>query len=75
MSYELQCQGRAYRDGRWLPWHVISATVYENRKKCPRDGYQVRIGMLLRPSTINEFAQPLHAVRVHLRPLRLGEPD
>lgn len=40
---DLVCQGRAYRDGQWLPWHTISATVYENRMRWPRDGYQVRI--------------------------------
>jgi len=37
------CQGRAFRAGKWLPWERISATVYENRKRWPRDGYEVRI--------------------------------
>lgn len=39
---DLICQGRAYRDGLWLPWHTISAAVYENRKRQPRSGYEVR---------------------------------
>ena len=44
MAYtSLVCQGRAYRGGRWLPWHTISATVFENRKRHPRNGYEVRI--------------------------------
>lgn len=37
------CQGRAFRGGKWLPWHTIAAAVYENRKRCPRTGYQVRL--------------------------------
>jgi len=36
-------QGRAFREGKWLPWTRISATVYENRKLWPRDNYEVRI--------------------------------
>lgn len=43
MSIDFICQGRAKRGGKWLPWHVISATVYENRKRFPREDYQVRI--------------------------------
>jgi hypothetical protein len=35
-------EGRAFCDGEWLPWHPISAEVYENRQKWPRDGYEVR---------------------------------
>lgn len=37
------CQGRAFREGKWLPWNTISATVYENRRDYPRNGYEVRI--------------------------------
>ncbi len=37
------CQGRAFREGQWLPWDTISATVYENRKLWPRAEYQIRI--------------------------------
>lgn len=37
------CQGRAHVDGQWLPWRTIAATVYENRMKWPRHGYQVRV--------------------------------
>jgi hypothetical protein len=40
------CQGRAFRYGKWLPWHTISAEVYENRKRWPRDGYEVRATMI-----------------------------
>ena len=36
-------QGRAFREGKWLPWEKISATVYENRRLWPRDNYEVRI--------------------------------
>jgi len=42
MSAEQVYEGRAFRDGQWLPWHSISATVFENRRNFPRDGYQVR---------------------------------
>jgi hypothetical protein len=35
-------QGCAFLGGEWLPWHPISAEVYENRQKWPREGYEVR---------------------------------
>jgi hypothetical protein len=36
-------EGRAFVAGAWQAWHPISAEVYENRKKWPRDGYEVRV--------------------------------
>ena len=39
---DLVFEARAFRDGKWHPWHSISATVYENRKKHPRHGYEIR---------------------------------
>lgn len=43
MSKEMVYQGRAFRNGAWLEWHRICATVHENRKRWPRAGYEVRI--------------------------------
>ena len=42
-ALEMQCQGRAQVNGAWQQWHKISATVYENRKRWPRAGYETRI--------------------------------
>ena len=39
-------QGRAFRDGEWLPWTNISAMVYENRRTFPRKGYEIRLAYI-----------------------------
>lgn len=57
-SVDLVCQGRAYRDGKWLPWHTISATVYQNRLRWPRDGYQVRIVIVRAAAALGEQHDP-----------------
>jgi len=41
-TVELGFEARAFREGKWMPWHSISATVYENRKQWPREGYEIR---------------------------------
>ena len=40
---EQQCQARTNVRGLVGEWHPISATVYENRMRAPRQGYEVRI--------------------------------
>lgn len=42
----LVTQGSALHEGHWLPWHTISALVYENRIRWPRANYKVRIVVL-----------------------------
>lgn len=39
---EFGFEARAFMDGKWHKWHSICATVYENRKKFPRNGYEIR---------------------------------
>lgn len=42
-------EGRAFRDGEWLPWHPISFEVFANRQQWPREGYQVRAALSASP--------------------------
>lgn len=52
-------RARAFRDGKWLPWHSITRQVYENRQRWPRDGYEVQAAPFVDDTAPSSIKPPI----------------